>query len=447
MTETYNEFDDEFLYQYVLLSSLEDKNMKIVEKGKEVQIEKNVEKIKFECKICCVNYTEEEGVYLNCEHFFCRECIENHIKNSVDENQTIRCPEPDCDKMIMTWETRCFLNEKYQEKLERQELERTLNQGAIPCPTPNCTNRFFIDETFLPSKDAIGSLFGKMIVCEVCFCSFCSACKETFHYHTTCKEYKMKKAIWEDEKKILELKKKIVVEKDPKKDMWGNVIDKEIKLNHKKKEKEVLSAKEQFIIDEIWKEKNCRHCPNCYQLIEKINGCDNMCCGSDNPYEVSQIAQNGCGKKFLWSQAIPYQTNYMINDDNGENEEDRANRENEGRKNKEANEKYRKRKMELGNLRVIDLKDILREKSLPVSGIKITLIERILKNEGLSLQSNKRQKPIIKPIMTPRKNCMMCEKQKIAIYRCLHCDDIFSCEECIYHCIQHDHQTHVFDKY
>ena len=60
---------------------------------------------------------------------------------------------------------------------------------------------------------------------------------------------------------------------------------------------------------EKWKEENCKVCPRCSRVIEKLEGCDMMTCGTDTHRGEGANRQNGCGHEFLWSQAQPYKRN------------------------------------------------------------------------------------------------------------------------------------------
>ena len=58
--------------------------------------------------------------------------------------------------------------------------------------------------------------------------------------------------------------------------------------------------------DEEWKERNCKVCPNCARLVNKLDGCDSMTCGRDAPDKGGGNAQDGCGATFNWSAAPQY---------------------------------------------------------------------------------------------------------------------------------------------
>ena len=55
--------------------------------------------------------------------------------------------------------------------------------------------------------------------------------------------------------------------------------------------------------NETWKAENCKHCPSCNRVINKLSGCDSMVCGRD---WHGGNAQAGCGTHFEWSEAPPY---------------------------------------------------------------------------------------------------------------------------------------------
>jgi len=60
--------------------------------------------------------------------------------------------------------------------------------------------------------------------------------------------------------------------------------------------------------DEEQKAKTCRHCPHCQRLVEHIGGCSSMVCGQD---AHGGNIQNGCHKRFRWSEARPYQADLV----------------------------------------------------------------------------------------------------------------------------------------
>ena len=57
--------------------------------------------------------------------------------------------------------------------------------------------------------------------------------------------------------------------------------------------------------DELWKSVNCRHCPACSRVVERISGCDNMVCNQNYGNAATQQGA-GCGQWFYWPSALRY---------------------------------------------------------------------------------------------------------------------------------------------
>ena len=41
----------------------------------------------FQCQICINDFTREDMITLDCEHFFCKECTTQHVKTKVEERE------------------------------------------------------------------------------------------------------------------------------------------------------------------------------------------------------------------------------------------------------------------------------------------------------------------------------------------------------------------------
>jgi hypothetical protein len=62
--------------------------------------------------------------------------------------------------------------------------------------------------------------------------------------------------------------------------------------------------------DEAYKAANCKNCPGCGCIVEKLSGCDSMTCGQD--YHGGNVqGKGGCGRSFLFSQAPAYRAQHV----------------------------------------------------------------------------------------------------------------------------------------
>mmetsp|Transcript_33727 Transcript_33727/g.93153 ORF Transcript_33727/g.93153 Transcript_33727/m.93153 type:complete len:898 (-) Transcript_33727:152-2845(-) len=71
--------------------------------------------------------------------------------------------------------------------------------------------------------------------------------------------------------------------------------------------REALDRQAELERDETWKAENCRVCPKCHCLVEKIDGCNTMVCGQ-NTHGGNR--QPGCGHRFSWQTAKPYKARH-----------------------------------------------------------------------------------------------------------------------------------------
>lgn len=69
--------------------------------------------------------------------------------------------------------------------------------------------------------------------------------------------------------------------------------------------RELRRRYDELLHDERYKAQNCRLCPSCGRVVERIEGCDTMVCGQD---AHGGNVQSGCGHRFNWAQANAYHT-------------------------------------------------------------------------------------------------------------------------------------------
>jgi len=196
------------------------------------------------CPICDEQYLINE-IYLldNCNHKYCRQCLEMMLQLKIKEGQTqnIRCPNPSCNSQIDYTQIKQLLSgnkeifAKYEEFNLKQALESM--QDLRWCPRPGCGNAMIGNEA-LP-----------MMVCgsESCKFAFCFKCKEEWHADFSCEQYQQ----------------------------W--------KLENSEADKRYAE----------WVKLHAKECPKCHSQIEKNGGCNHMTCGK-------------CRHEFCWLCSIDY---------------------------------------------------------------------------------------------------------------------------------------------
>lgn len=169
------------------------------------------------------------------------------------------------------------------------------------CPATFDTNAFWA----APPANTYGwSRFGCRVYCPRCEVSFCASCRESpYHSHCRCDQLMQYARAWADwtsggretyrqtQQQAFEQAKEQYTEQQ------------------KRREIEMAAAQARFKElqdNEEWKAKNCRCCPKCHRVIEKLSGCDHMVCGQDSH---GGNKQQGCGQSFSWSSAPKYVAN------------------------------------------------------------------------------------------------------------------------------------------
>ena len=57
------------------------------------------EENQFECKICFETYLKSDCFIFNCNHMYCRDCIQEYLTSQINDGQTeeFKCPDTNCD--------------------------------------------------------------------------------------------------------------------------------------------------------------------------------------------------------------------------------------------------------------------------------------------------------------------------------------------------------------
>jgi len=166
------------------------------------------------CPIC-LEYRELTA--LECEHYYCFDCLNYYINNKVNESEhEIPCPSRDCDEYISYRFIDNLLSDSIVKKLDRNIVKHTVHTSDNLKFCPKCDN--------VCEKD-----YDDTVECENCNYTFCYSCgyeKESDHVCSF--------ELIEDIREALE---------------FENDDTREIKL-----------------------------CPKCNVIIHKYHGCDSMKC-------------------------------------------------------------------------------------------------------------------------------------------------------------------------
>ena len=250
---------------------------------------------KRDCPLCFDEFSITDMFTLDCPstHRFCYECIQRMVEISINEGAIPYCPhyemvggvKKSCGYMISEREVLQISGkssdvfEKYKKILLRIGLMSM--KGCMGCPTPGCENWLVVDDDGVRVH----------CFCDACEKSFCSMCREEYHYHTSCDEYRQLKVKW------------IQWNAQDRSSVQKDIVD----LAIIKRKEDIAKRMEEFLADEKWKEDNLRQCPTCQNPIERVSGCDSMICGQN--YHGGDV-QKGCGASFNWQSAAKYKSSH-----------------------------------------------------------------------------------------------------------------------------------------
>eukprot|EP00047_Mylnosiga_fluctuans_P003857 m.231340 g.231340 ORF g.231340 m.231340 type:complete len:618 (-) comp12199_c0_seq1:161-2014(-) len=250
------------------------------------------------CNICLDEKEVDAMCFLPCDHRFCFECLRHEVESKVDENMIPSCPEPACRVQLPQRDAELVFidspSSPYVPRIAQLYLNTILaSSGAIPCPRPGCKNAFFPSAPGEKEK----------CVCGVCGMIFCSLCRNDYHHDLSCEETRAIAARWDQW--IQSGREKYMRQRALQDGDWRRKLAEyeTRKDKHSKEVQDAMQRRSEQGRDEQWKAQNCRHCPRCNRVIERMSGCDSMVCGQD-AHGGNQ--QNGCGTSFSWPSARPY---------------------------------------------------------------------------------------------------------------------------------------------
>ena len=253
----------------------------------------------FECAACMMEFKVDQMYTIDCpsSHRFCYPCIGRYVEMSIRDNTPAVCQGEGCDHVLSELEVEQIshgpdspVTREMVEKYKTQLLMRTLKNipGIIACPTPGCGNWMIPSDIKRQER----------CNCPSCHACFCSLCKAPYHYGCDCanaRKYQQKWMEWVTSGRVR-------YNKD-KKDALDKIEAARAEIEQRNKD--IQKAYKDMLADEDYKRANGRYCPNCHRVIIKDGGCDLMICGRN--YHGGNV-QDGCGTKFSWSEAKPYES-------------------------------------------------------------------------------------------------------------------------------------------
>ena len=285
-----------------------------------------------ECEICYDTVPVAATLALcKAGHRFCAECAWRCCESSFGDGLVPACPkakdarcgtvsrkvasaaltrwltDPEADTQsrkvaLASWDISSAAGGRFESgKLEGiYESAERARQGAVQCIGKGGKG---CEAWYVPPRPHAQEPQRLLCVAAGCGATFCSACRQPFHFRSTCAEALRLSARWvrflQDE-----LSPFLMAAVRVDGERWAPVLQMHAGSKGALDEatREALSRFDELRQMELWKQKHCRRCPYCTRVVEKIDGCDMLICGG-NYHGGNQ--QRGCGKQFIWGDGQP----------------------------------------------------------------------------------------------------------------------------------------------
>lgn len=146
--------------------------------SRSVVVKENTEH--FDCCICLDKFLPPgAGLYLQCQHLFCKVCLLNHLSNCNNVTE-ISCPSAECSGEILPTEIKVILginrdaDSRFRLRMLKHREVEALNRFA--CATRDCPG-FKTDK---PAASLAGTNNDDLFTCSVCNKINCTKCKRVF---------------------------------------------------------------------------------------------------------------------------------------------------------------------------------------------------------------------------------------------------------------------------
>ncbi|KAK9715605.1 hypothetical protein RND81_06G176500 [Saponaria officinalis] len=139
----------------------------------------------FTCDMCANTKPKYKSINIKgCTHFFCCECIENHVFSKLGDGTTdVCCPAPNCWGTLDPEYCRDFVSKEVYDLWGEKLCEFVISDGQ-KCYCP------FVDCSILLVKDGVEDI--TMAECPYCHRMFCAVCRVVWHQGVSCEEYRIK---------------------------------------------------------------------------------------------------------------------------------------------------------------------------------------------------------------------------------------------------------------
>jgi len=118
-----------------------------------------------ECAICFSN-VEGELTLKDCQHSFCKDCLQEYLKTEISSMNVlkIKCPDQTCPCILNSSSLEELLDSSDFERYQKLFLQKTAKRTQdIICPQPGCS------KIILPVKDSTSTKCGcGSIICNLC---------------------------------------------------------------------------------------------------------------------------------------------------------------------------------------------------------------------------------------------------------------------------------------